>query len=345
MDLSQFTPAAVLARKLVAQREKYLADFNTLYLGDIQLRSTVQWQKRGKGSILTSSRIVDEAEAEAIKADLPPDVELKHCSVDLPTGSLPPEEPSNLAHKYEVTEPAILTTVVRLHNDDFFFTSDANYRGPTQFTPNLGKVRATCLGGNPQLGPFEDDYSTVIENLEWLQEQIAHPELQERKGLLFPGPPRIKVRHLLFETKAADHNDSDADTLAPEFRIDAWPTHSEEAARELEQLKHTHDVIPIPAYNKDGTLINPNNYRKALQGAVVEVRFGLRYYAITPGSKSSRMPVTAHSNAFNSFTADLVDMMVLVPPTASPAFSSPRKRKVSMLHPSSPSKKHARTVS
>lgn len=55
MDLSQFTPAAVLARKLVAQREKYLADFNTLYLGDIQLRSTVQWQKRGKGSILTSS--------------------------------------------------------------------------------------------------------------------------------------------------------------------------------------------------------------------------------------------------------------------------------------------------
>lgn len=57
MDLSQFTPAAVLARKLVAQREKYLADFNTLYLGDIQLRSTVQWQKRGKGSILTSSRI------------------------------------------------------------------------------------------------------------------------------------------------------------------------------------------------------------------------------------------------------------------------------------------------
>lgn len=144
---------------------------------------------------------VDEAEAEAIKADLPPDVELKHCSVDLPTGSLPPEEPSNLAHKYEVTEPAILTTVVRLHNDDFFFTSDANYRGPTQFTPNLGKVRATCLGGNPQLGPFEDDYSTVIENLEWLQEQIAHPELQERKGLLFPGPPRIKVRHLLFEVR------------------------------------------------------------------------------------------------------------------------------------------------
>ncbi|KAJ8589092.1 hypothetical protein M405DRAFT_818618 [Rhizopogon salebrosus TDB-379] len=127
--------------------------------------------------------------------------------------------------------------------------------------------------------------------------------------------------------------------LGEDFDIHNWPVSSEAARHDLETMVETHRVVPIPAYDVDGNLIHPQNYRKMLRGAIVQVDFHLTHWSIARKQDGT--------SAADSYTADVVSIRVLNEPTTSVT----TKRKIAAridsphLEPvAGPSKKKSRRV-
>lgn len=72
--------------------------------------------------------------------------------------------------------------------------------------------------------------------------------------------------------------------------IEHWPVPAKNRDR-LEAIKGTHVVFPIPAYDTNDRLIDPEQYRKKLAGALVECRFSLSHWYIQ----------NKNSDTFNAF--------------------------------------------
>jgi hypothetical protein len=88
----------------------------------------------------------------------------------------------------------------------------------------------------------------------------------------------------------------------------------------------THHVNYIEAYDMHGRLIHPNDYRKHLQGAVVQMHFTLTHWSI--GAKST-------GSACDTFVADIFSVRVLIPPQAYGPVT-PRKRRFYKTDPITP---------
>ena len=115
--------------------------------------------------------------------------------------------------------------------------------------------------------------------------------------------------------------------------MENWPAFSDAARGGLDSIRQTHQVIPIPAYDIEGKLIDPCFYRHYLEGAVAEVHFNLSHWSILRQGVPGK----------DVYTADIVMIRVLVPPRASATPRTPLKRKVSAyIHPESSPTKCAR---
>ncbi|KAJ8587337.1 hypothetical protein M405DRAFT_882740 [Rhizopogon salebrosus TDB-379] len=93
------------------------------------------------------------------------------------------------------------------------------------------------------------------------------------------------------------------------FNIHNWPVSSKAARHDLETMVETHRVVPILAYDADGNLIHPQNYRKMLRGALVQVDFHLTHWSIVRRQDGT--------SAAYSYTADVAYIRVLSEPTTS----------------------------
>jgi hypothetical protein len=108
-----------------------------------------------------------------------------------------------------------------------------------------------------------------------------------------------------------------------EMSFEGWP--ARQAWRdELEKVKDTHDMNPIPAYDINHQLITSKHYERALIGAMVEVHFTLIHYLI--GKKGSTL------------VADLRELIVLRAPQQQIPPQSPSKRQLLSGPSSSPKK-------
>ena len=97
----------------------------------------------------------------------------------------------------------------------------------------------------------------------------------------------------------------------------AWPTSTERAAEDLAVAAETHAVNPLPVYDQNGVLLEPQYYTKRLDGATVIIRFELNHYLI----RAKGEPPS------DTFSARIVQARIILPPTgASPA--TPRKKKL-----------------
>ena len=108
-----------------------------------------------------------------------------------------------------------------------------------------------------------------------------------------------------------DHSSLDAYTPA------AWPAIHPEAEEAKKGIASTHRVVPLPAYDTKGNLIEPRRYRDALPGAMVRVNFTLSHWhfpALDP---------------HHTFVADIVSVRILV----DPAPQSAPKRKTAKRDP------------
>lgn len=83
-----------------------------------------------------------------------------------------------------------------------------------------------------------------------------------------------------------------------------WPV-PERTWAAFEHAALTHNVVPLPTFDEDHSLIAPTNYQKKLCGAVVNVHFGLVHYFIQQEKKSV-------------FTAVVREIFVLHEPPAPP---------------------------
>jgi hypothetical protein len=114
--------------------------------------------------------------------------------------------------------------------------------------------------------------------------------------------------------------------LPHEFTIAGWHAVHDAAKDTLLNMQTTHKVIPLPAYDMHGNLIRPEDYRKHLQGAIVQVHFTMTHWHIRAhGDKS----------ACDSYTADVYSMRVLVPP-APVGPVTPRRKRVLRKDPMTP---------
>lgn len=122
------------------------------------------------------------------------------------------------------------------------------------------------------------------------------------------------------------------DDLGPEFNFEAWPFQSDTAKEEAKKLRYSHKIQPLVAFDQEGDIIKPSQYRRQLCGATVLARFVANHYAIGKAAKPGGPRPLVHS-----FTGEIVDLTVLVSPPA-PA-RSPLKRSGAMLDVTSPVKK------
>ena len=92
-------------------------------------------------------------------------------------------------------------------------------------------------------------------------------------------------------------------------------------------------MIPVPAYDLEGKLIDPRCYRRHLEGALAEERFNLSHWSIAKQGVPGK----------DVYTADIVLIRVIAPPCATATPRTPLKRKVSaFIHPDSSPTKRAR---
>ena len=147
------------------------------YLGDTSFCDRVTWAWEGHATQLA----IRPEGLDSAKQDL-----AKYPS------SPPPE---NLAL-------APICAVVKISSHDFWLTADAGYHGPSQIWKDFSEVKASCACEQPDMAPFKDNFSTVTENLHWLQDEVATSGFPGKKGLFIQGNEAgiwFKVRHKLFE--------------------------------------------------------------------------------------------------------------------------------------------------
>ena len=96
-----------------------------------------------------------------------------------------------------------------------------------------------------------------------------------------------------------------------------WPTSTPEAAKALAVAAETHQVNPLPAYDQNGVLLEPQYYSKRLDGATVVLCFELTHYLIHKKDQ----------HAIDTLSAHIVQLRIILPlPRSSP--TTPRKKKI-----------------
>lgn len=198
---------------------------------------------------------------------------------------------------HETPSHAILRTVLHI-TADLWVYPDGMWNGSTKFTDKLADMKLHCSGAIPQAGVFRDDFQHVIRNLESIMKKTAFQGSQ-RSGVLVPvkvGDPtdenglKVKFHHILFKEKPEEEGRPGVRTRAntrdqPRWNIDNWPATTEKAKRELEAMRTTHIVDPLPLYDFQARLVHPELCKKSLIGATVEVTFNLCHWHFNRNNK------------------------------------------------------------
>jgi hypothetical protein len=116
--------------------------------------------------------------------------------------------------------------------------------------------------------------------------------------------------------------------LPDELTIKCWPAHFDEAKKALLEMRDTHTANYINAYDVRGRMINPENYRKMLQGAIVQMRFTMTHFSI--GAKKNK-----EEEACDTYIGDIDSIRVVIPPKPV-APSTPKHRRINLTDPVTP---------
>ncbi|KDR79172.1 hypothetical protein GALMADRAFT_1225905 [Galerina marginata CBS 339.88] len=311
-------PAALLRAKFEQKRQELL---NTgLYLGDPAfcdfVDQRVVWRRIGG----YEDRLVTKASADALAdfqdtlaaCEFVGNAEQRECLPELVS--------------------AKLSVVVYITPEDYWLTSCGMWKKPTSGCRTFDKMKLSCTGVAPTHEVFQPDFGTAALNLRALLQKVANPA-GPVSGVLVRGEgdvEKIKFRHVLFEpisdAEDSGQNHVEGNNVLPEFDIAVWPAHFDAAKEALQNMVSTHRVVPVPAYNIQGNLIHPEQYRKHLERATARVTFSLKHWCIGAKYKGSGVP------GDDTYIADIESIRVLEPPR-SPVPDTPRKRKIAATDP------------
>ncbi len=124
---------------------------------------------------------------------------------------------------------------------------------------------------------------------------------------------------------------SDVCFVDNEFTVAGWPARKRDARAALHDMRDTHRVNVMPAYDAYSVQILPSRYEAALRGADVQVYFSMLHWAIGQGEVINS----------DTMVCDVRNMRVTIPPRAKMQPRTPTKR-VSQTDPFTPAftKKH-----
>lgn len=92
-----------------------------------------------------------------------------------------------------------------------------------------------------------------------------------------------------------------ADDLGEEFAMETWPV-ALRCSDALKGILPTHDLCPLPAYDKKGRLIPPTQYESMLKGATVQVNFAFVHHYIKTKQRHVYMAVVRELRVLRSPT-------------------------------------------
>ncbi|KAF6763511.1 hypothetical protein DFP72DRAFT_744414, partial [Ephemerocybe angulata] len=153
------------------------------------------------------------------------------------------------------------------------------------------------VGGAHELSPvLGEDWDRGVEHLEAAQNQVAATAKKNYFFVTYRGKKCIRINWRMFSQRVSlpfldCSNDQDDKTTT-------WPAPSVE----LDALKETHRLNPVPFFDIDNTPMDPAGLLTNLVGAVVEVSFTLHHFAV---KDSSGKPTS------DTFTGRLVQLRVL----------------------------------
>lgn len=258
----------------------------------------------------------------------------------------------------ELPDAQIFSMVVKLSGTNFRMQANARWDKNDRFTKKLKDLKLSALADPPEPAVFKSsgDFEHFMSNMLKLVESKRTPGWTAVNGIFdkeltgenlnVDANLRVKFKHHPWEPKPKSDPTNDngevpeEDAIPFEFTLEGWPRDNDDITKELEEMKNTHRANPIPAFDTDGQLIRPCDYEAQLREALVVVRFTLSHWSIGKPKDQPAKPET------DSYSADVVNISVLIPPPPRAAGSPPRTKlkRFSLTNPvESPTKKSRRT--
>jgi len=173
------TPRPTLSSHLTElHKELTLDDF---YLGSPAVRSYAEWKTFGNGKQL----------AKAFKEPVSSQDSATQSNASSATS---PSQPS--IDNFTEQEPVVLVLVARISTQSYFFAADGCFKQPVA---KMETIKPSCLLEKPEFPVFADDFTSVIDNITWL-ENLAANRGYEKQGVVKTeaGVNRIRLQHVLF---------------------------------------------------------------------------------------------------------------------------------------------------
>lgn len=226
----------------------------------------------------------------------------------------------------------ILTGVFQIDGRNFFMTSDGkwNPNNPigTRFDQAKGICHISSVQRDPEFSIFSNDFPSLINNLRAIEHLTNPRKSPETNSVIIGDSSGIKLTHHLFVVippfflttlhsfffLKEKNQDLDSDlTNSSDISIEDWPVQPSNQPY-LDEIKNSHNVQQIPAYDIRGDPIHPLQYEEKLAGAIVRVCFTMVHYLIK------------QKHIYNAIPHDIT---VLRPPTK---ISSPKTSLKRILH-------------
>ncbi|KAJ3557086.1 hypothetical protein NM688_g1662 [Phlebia brevispora] len=210
-------------------------------------------------------------------------------------------------------EPTLFSVIGQLCNEKFFMQADGNFTGGGRFSTRFADTKLSALVEAPDIPILAQDFKSTMLNLDTLVKSRRTRGYQTVKGLFdtIRGQRKYRIKHTLFTPRS--EVDDDTESLRPaQFTIAHWPVNPKhaQAVEQFHEIIGTHIVNFLPAFDRNGVLIEPAEYENALRGALVSVHFTISHWTITRRSGSE---------GNDTFTLDIQDISVIQPPAFSPA--------------------------
>ena len=176
-----------ITRRFMETRNRLIAtDF---YLGDPAkaFKDVVVWKRVGRGN-----RLVTKESAIAIEK-----AQQAQAAAEAASGEAIPE-----ADTEALLEPAVLSIIVLVDQDDCWLTPCGYWKGPTAFTPSFEDLKLSFQGKPSTNSILSQDFATAIAGAKWLMNEIALGGSANQGFLnLSKGCEAFKFRHVVFEVR------------------------------------------------------------------------------------------------------------------------------------------------
>jgi len=176
-----------ITRRFMEARNRLVAtDF---YLGDPAktFKDLVMWKRVGRGNRLVTKESVIAVE-KAQQAQAAAEAASGEAILEADTEAL--------------LEPAVLSVIVLIDQDDCWLTPCGYWKGPTAFTPSFEDLKLSFQGKSATNSILFQDFAAAVEGAKWLMNEVALGGSANQGFLgLSKGSDAFKFRHVVFEVR------------------------------------------------------------------------------------------------------------------------------------------------